>query len=39
MKFSASWLSVAAMLANQMPAVHVASVFSLLLGKKKKKLE
>lgn len=38
MKFSARWLSVAAMLANQKPAVHVALVFSLLSHTKKKNI-
>lgn len=40
MKFSARWLRAAATLASQKPEVHVASLFSLLLGpeKKKKKL-
>lgn len=37
MKFSATWLSVAAILANQMPAVYDASVFTAFTQKKKKK--
>lgn len=39
MKFSANWLGVAEMLANQKPAVHVTSVFSLLLHTGKKKTQ